>query len=498
MLRVPCGERSPSTGRRLAAEIGQRGGVAAARAGEDASAKSRIALKGEQGMQGRKRYVQVGLGGRAHMYTEAVVEAYAECCQMVGFCDNNEGRARLAAEWAAGRRVEVPIYAAEDFDRMMEEQRPDCVIVTTRDCWHDYYICRALELGCDVVTEKPMTTDEHKCQRIIDMKQKTGRKCTVTFNYRYAPPATQVKDLLMSGVIGDVLSVEFHWLLDTSHGADYFRRWHRNKENSGGLMVHKATHHFDLVNWWLSAVPESVFAMGHRTFYTPKTADRYGLSNRSERCLDCPDAGACPFYLDLRAHEHMRQLYLDNERYDGYFRDRCVFSEAIDIEDTMNVVVSYDSGAKMAYSLNAFSPWEGYLVCFNGTKGRLERKEVESTYVSGDGKTPHEVVRDRSAIHVFPHFQEAYAAEVWTGAGGHGGGDPLLLDDIFNPNPKPDRYRRSADERSGAYSILTGVAANRSMERGEKVRIADLVQHIGYPEYPAMPSPEEPIRRGDS
>ena len=60
----------------------------------------------------------------------------------------------------------------------------------------------------------------------------------------------------MSGVIGDVLSVDFHWMLDTHHGADYFRRWHRNKQNSGGLMVHKATHHFDLVNWWLSSVPE--------------------------------------------------------------------------------------------------------------------------------------------------------------------------------------------------------------------------------------------------
>ena len=52
----------------------------------------------------------------------------------------------------------------------------------------------------------------------------------------------------MSGVIGNVVSVDFHWLLDTRHGADYFRRWHRNKRNSGGLLVHKATHHFDLVN----------------------------------------------------------------------------------------------------------------------------------------------------------------------------------------------------------------------------------------------------------
>ncbi len=444
-------------------------------------------------MSTRKRYLQVGLGGRSHMYTEAVVGTYADHAEMVGFCDTNEGRARMAAEWAKGKGVEVPVYAADDFEQTVEERKPDCVIVTTKDCWHDHYICRAMEMGCDVVTEKPMTTDERKCQRIIDTQRRTGRKCTVTFNYRYAPPATQVKDVLMSGAIGDVLSVEFHWLLDTSHGADYFRRWHRNKENSGGLMVHKATHHFDLVNWWLSAAPESVFAIGHRMFYTPRTADRYGLKSRAERCLDCPESASCPFYLDLRAHEHMRRLYLDQERHDGYFRDRCVFSDEIDIEDTMNVVVSYDTGAKMAYSLNAFSPWEGFLVCFNGTKGRLERKEVESSYVSGDGKTPHQVAHDQSCLRVYPHFKEPYSVEEWTGEGGHGGGDPLLLDDIFSPNPKPDRYLRAADQRAGACSILTGVAANRSMESGSQVRIADLVQNIGYPDYPPMPSPEAPM-----
>jgi predicted dehydrogenase len=353
-----------------------------------------------------------------------------------------------------------------------------------------------MELGCDAITEKPMTTEAEKCQRIIDTQRKTGQKCTVTFNYRYAPPATQVKDLLMSGAIGEVLSVDFHWLLDTSHGADYFRRWHRNKENSGGLMVHKATHHFDLVNWWLSAVPESVFAMGQRKFYTPHTAERYGLVNRGERCLDCPESQQCRFYLDMSAHKDMKQLYLDNEQYDGYFRDRCVFSDLIDIEDTMNVLVSYDTGAKLAYSLNAFSPWEGFVVSFSGSKGRLERKEVHSTYVSGDGKTPHEVAQEQSYLRVYPHFAQPYSLEEWTGEGGHGGGDPLLLDDIFSSEPKPDKYLRAADHRSGAYSILTGVAANHSMKSGRLVRIDELVQHIGAPDYPPMPSPAEPISLG--
>ena len=143
---------------------------------------------------------------------------------------------------------------------MIRETRPDYVIVTTVDATHDDYIVRALDLGCDVITEKPMTTTADKTQRILDAVKRSGRHVRVTFNYRYAPPRTQVKDLLMRGEIGDVLSVDFTWLLNTVHGADYFRRWHSNKARSGGLMIHKATHHFDLVNWWLGAQPERVHA----------------------------------------------------------------------------------------------------------------------------------------------------------------------------------------------------------------------------------------------
>jgi predicted dehydrogenase len=239
---------------------------------------------------GRKRYAIVGTGSRARMYQDAVNKAYTEHCEMVGYCDNNAGRLKLAQERNREQTgKDVPLYDAKDFDRMVREQKPDVVIVTSKDSTHDKYIVRAMELGCDVMTEKPMTTDEKKCQAILKAQQRTGRKCIVAFNYRYSPHRTQVKDLLMSGTIGDVLSVDFHWLLDTVHGADYFRRWHANKANSGGLMVHKATHHFDLVNWWLSANPVTVQANGKRDFYTPQMAKRLGLQSHHERCHTCPE-----------------------------------------------------------------------------------------------------------------------------------------------------------------------------------------------------------------
>ncbi len=446
----------------------------------------------------KRRFAQVGMGHRGYLYTLGLIERYADTCELVGVCDTNLGRVEtaLAAIQQAGGRVGadgVLGYAAQDFDTMLAERRPDCVIVTSMDRTHDQYICRAMELGCDVITEKPMTIDADRCQRILDTQRRTGRTCTVTFNYRYSPPRMQVKDLLMSGVIGDIKSVDFTWLLDTKHGADYFRRWHRNKANSGGLLVHKATHHFDLVNWWLSSVPQTVSAVGQRVFYTPQQADRFGLTQRGERCLDCPEHHRCGFALDLSSKPEWRALYLQNERLDGYYRDRCVFSPTIDIEDDLHLTVRYASGALMSYTLNAFSPWEGYVITFNGTRGRLEHKVEEASYTSGDGTAPGALRPEGAWTRVYPHFAPAYEVPVWTGEGGHGGGDPVMLDDIFRPPAVEDPLRRKADHRAGAWSILTGIAANRSLATGRPVQVDDLVQAVPWPDYPPMPTPDEPM-----
>jgi predicted dehydrogenase len=443
----------------------------------------------------RNRYVLVGTGSRASMYQDAVNKTYAAHCEMVGYCDNNAGRLKLAQERAREHTgKDIPLYDAKDFDRMIREQKPDVVIVTTKDSTHDKYIIRAMELGCDVMTEKPMTTDEKKCQAILKMQQRTGRRCIVAFNYRYSPHRTQVKDLLMNGAIGEVLSVDFHWLLDTVHGADYFRRWHANKANSGGLMVHKATHHFDLVNWWLSAAPVAVQANGKREFYTPQMAKRLGLQSHHERCHTCPEKDKCTFFLDLAGNPNFRKMYFEQEQFDGYFRDRCVFRPDIDIEDTMNVSVKYDTGATLSYSLNAFNGWEGYHIAFNGTKGRLEHGIQEKVTVFGDGSTPGAVKPGGTYIRIFPLRSPAYEVTLWPeGEGGHGGGDKVMLDDLFHPEKSADKYRRAADQRGGAFSILTGIAANHSIRTGKTIEIADLVRNIGLPEYPPMPNHHDPV-----
>jgi len=442
----------------------------------------------------RHRYAVVGTGSRARMYLDAIERRFNRWNRVVALCDNNPGRLAYAQSLFEAHGLPAPpAYRPDAFDRMLRDNGVQTVIVASVDRTHDDYIVRAMDLGCDVITEKPMTTDAPRCRRILEAQRRSGRQCTVTFNYRYAPARTQVKELLMDGVIGDVLSGEFKWLLNTIHGADYFRRWHSRKANSGGLLVHKATHHFDLCHWWLSAVPLSVRASGRRGFYTPETARRMGLRSHHQRCHGCPEADRCGFFLDLSADPTLKSLYLDAEAFDGYHRDLCVWRPDIDIEDTMHALVTYENGVLLSYSLDAFNAWEGYNIAFNGTAGRLEHTMEEQVYVSGASTLQGALKEGGARTRIIPLRGPPREVDVPPAGADHAGADPVMLADLFDPELPPDRFLRKADQRSGAWSILTGIAGNESIRSGLPVRIADLVPDLEYPDYPQMPNPAPPL-----
>jgi predicted dehydrogenase len=431
-------------------------------------------------------YAIVGLGHRATLYLDALTGPHAEDGRLVGLCDLNLGRAERAARVAKGRGFDVPVFSADGFDRMIAQQRPDRVIVTVPDNIHACYIERALELGCDVITEKPLTMDAASCGRILAARRRTGRSVIVGFNYRYSPVRTLVKQALMSGIIGHVQSATFEWQLDTHHGADYFRRWHRTKANSGGLLVHKATHHFDVLNWWLGAVPRRVTALGRRVFYRPEIGDALGFADRGVRCTGCPAFARCGFRLDVAASAHLTGLYAENEHHDGYLRDLCVFSPDIDIEDQMQALIEYDGGVVVNYTLTAYNPCEGHRVVFNGTRGRLELLNIERGHVQPDGRLVEPPVGEINRIRVQPHFGRTYELAMPEALGAHGGGDVVMLRRLLGP-PGNDEYGHTADDRAGAWSALVGIAANESLRSGAAVVLQDLLGDVEVPDRVGAP-----------
>jgi predicted dehydrogenase len=404
----------------------------------------------------KRRYAIVGTGVRGiGMWGRPLLQRYSDSIEFVGLCDINPKRAELAK---AALGVSCPTFS--DFDKMCEAVKPELLTVTTVDAFHADYIVKALDRGIDVITEKPMVIDEAQCQKVLDAEARNKRKIIVAFNYRFAPKHTKIKEIIQSGEIGAVTGVDFHWYLDTSHGADYFRRWHRLKDKGGSLWVHKATHHFDLVNWWLDADPVEVQAYGELSHYGKKGPFRH------TNCRPCPHKSQCKFYWDITKGRGM-QLYTEAESVDGYLRDGCVFKEDIDIWDSMSATIRYSNNALMSYSLNTFMPIEGYHLAFNGTKGRLEVRDYE--------RQPWQVA-DESEMYLIRNFSgKREKVTIQNADGGHGGGDNRLHDLIFKKIEAP-KHLQLPDSRAGAMSCLTGIAARKSVEEKKAIKIAPLIK----------------------
>lgn len=433
-----------------------------------------------------QRYGLIGSGHRAQMYTDAIGGAHSDVATLVAIADSNPGRAayhrdRMVTEYGYAPDA-IAVYGPADVETMITEQQLDRVIVTSPDYTHAEMIVRCLRAGVDVVVEKPLTINADSANAIVTAVKETGHQVVVTFNYRYSPRNSALKEIIQSGQIGTPLSMTFEWVLDTAHGADYFRRWHREKANSGGLLIHKSSHHFDLINWWLADVPQRVYASGGVKFYGSENADARGLAPRPARGTHDGEHG--PFELDLRDDARLKALYLDNEGHDGYIRDQDVFGPGVTTEDNLAVIVDYEGGPTLSYALNAHSPWEGYRVAVNGTLGRAELEVIERARISvdADGK----VVVDPSAmadqvgardkgerLTVQKHFEAAVEVEIPEGTGGHGGGDALLLSDVFN-GPGEDPLGRPSDYIDGLRAITVGICGNESLATGRAVSPADL------------------------
>lgn len=407
----------------------------------------------------KRRIAMVGTGHRGSgMWGKDVLEKYGNLVEFVGLCDINVGRAETAK-----RMIGATCPTFTNFEEMIRATKPDTIIVTTIDGTHHTFIARALELGCDVITEKPMTIDEDKLKVILDAQKNSKNKIIVAHNYRYSPTRGMIKELLMQERIGKLTSVDFHWYLDVNHGADYFRRWHRLRECSGSLLNHKASHHFDLLNWWINSEPASVHAFGALEFYGKNHEFRH------TNCRPCPFKEKCQFFWDMTKDKRLMDLYAANEHYDGYLRDGCVWKEDINIFDKMAVQIQYANKVQVSYSLTTYSPYEGYRIAFNGTKGRLDFWMHEKQPWPMD---------DFDELQITDNFGKTEYIKLPRIQSGHFGGDDLMRDKIFKTPEAPDPLRQAASIREGAMAVLIGIAARKSIDTKKIISIAELSELV--------------------
>jgi predicted dehydrogenase len=428
----------------------------------------------------KKKVALVGTGSRGNsFFGKFLKENYGDIVEFVGLCDINKGRVAYAKKFIG---VSCNVYT--NFDEMLEKETIDLLIVTTVDATHHEFIIKGLHKNLDVITEKPMTTDEHKCQSIIDAQRKSKGNLIMAFNYRYGKLFTKLKEMIDSKEIGDLISIDLNWYLNTFHGADYFRRWHGQRDKSGTLLLHKSAHHFDLLNWFIGSDPIEVYANG--------ALEKYGKNSefRGKNCRNCEHTNSCEFYWDMTKNGDYMNLYAANEKYDGYLRDNCLFREEIDIFDKMSVLIKYANNVEVTYSLTTYSPFEGFRFAFNGKEGRIETQEGIPWRESNpeDQAKIHEKEMDNSShtkMEVKYHeivsqrnFEDYKRIEFPYVRSGHWGGDKLMFEEIFRgKNAKPE-LNHAANVRDGSLAVLVGIAARKSIDEGRSIKIVELTDLV--------------------
>ena len=400
-----------------------------------------------------KKYVIVGCGARGYsMFVERIVDRYSDTAVITGVYDTNAVRSE---NYRARIGEGCTVYG--DFDTMVRSERPDAVIVATVDSVHHEYIVRALDMGCDVISEKPLTNTYLRCKEIRDAEARSGHRVTVTFNCRFMPFFARLKELMLENKVGRVLAINYEYCLSRWHGGDYMKRWHRLMENSEGLLLHKSTHHFDIINWLLMDEPEMVTALANRVYYNDRS------KCLGERCKDCQAREDCESALS-QWDRLDKAFYFDAEHLDGYIRDRCAFAEGHDIYDNMSVSVMYSKGAILTYTLNLFSEHEGYRMVITGEKGVI----IANHWDFGEGETDLTFLGKNGSVEKLPFVY---------GEGTHGGGDERLISMIFGKEDK-DPLGQQADSYAGMVSAMIGICANMSIKEKRTVEMKEYLDSL--------------------
>ena len=416
---------------------------------------------------GKTRYAVAGAGSRGlGMFARPLVEDFSEQAELVALLDSNPRRLEYARQ-----SLGLELLTFTDFDEMLTRAEPDAVIVATKDSTHAEFMVKSLQAGRRAICEKPLCVSAEQCRDIWSAAQESPAQGIVTHNMRYGPLASEMKRRVMEGQVGTLLRMHFEEHLDRVHGADYFRRWHRRKENSGGLLIHKASHHFDFLNWVAEALPVEAYAQGALRVY-----GRNGPF-RSQRCHGCPHAERCDYYVDYYGNERMRRMYFEEaEAADGYHRDGCVFAEEVDIEDEVAAVIRYQNGVLCSYTLCAHAPYEGHNIQLEGPLGRLEYVSVSDTgWLPGTKKFSQSPKPTGQSLWFYSPDGRSEKIEVPPVEGGHGGSDSLLRQDLFG-EPRPDPLRRQAPLWEGLQAVLVGAACNESIATGKPVDVQGLLK----------------------
>ena len=421
----------------------------------------------------------LGCGSRGHYTYGKCMYDFKDKFQIVSVCDINPAQIELAQK-AWGIPTENCFLDAEEF---LKEKRSDALVIATQDRDHVKMCIKALELGYDILLEKPISPVEDELYELLEANKKYNRKVIVCHVLRYAPAFLKMKELLDAGTIGKIVCID--WLEQVAywHQAHSFVRgnWRNDKETSP-MIMQKCCHDLDLLQYYADSKCKTVYSVGELSFFKKENQPE----GAADRCADCKYINDCVYsaerlYVAKRrkdfdwvedkpdVNEDVRQQgwpfnVVDLSRpiteesirkaYQNSQYGRCVFACDNNVVDNQTVVMQFENGIKAHLTMTAFTALPGRKITFHGTLGEVEMDE-ENDYirVSRYGKGTEflsikEVLKDA--------INEDF---------GHGGGDLMLVKDFYKALAGDEKLGTTLDR--SIESHLMALAAEKSRITGQ-------------------------------
>ena len=336
----------------------------------------------------------------------------------------------------------------------------DAVIITMPDHLHYEPCMKAMEMGYDVLLEKPMAQTAQQCRDILAMTRKTGRIVAVCHVLRYSPYFIKMKQLIESGAIGELISMQHFEPIEHIHMSHSFVRgnWHDSVATTP-IILAKSCHDLDIMRWMIGKNSKSIVAMGGLKWFRKENAP----VGSTARCMDgCKVEGECPYSAMKIYHRNRSWIYVfdlpeeKDKQGDAileYLRTtnygRCVYHMENDQPDHYVTSIQFDNDITANFSMEAFTSYGGRRTRVMGSMGDMVGDMDELTITDFRTDVSTKLVPKSEDVENYKNS-------------GHGGGDWFLMRDfvmaVANQNPK---FLTSTIDQS-IESHLMGFAAEES------------------------------------
>ena len=407
--------------------------------------------------------VVIGAGNRGRMYA-SYAKTYNDNIKVVGVSDIIESRCnRIADQHGVPQENRFGHYR-EVFER---PKMADAVIIATPDDRHYEPCIKALELGYDVLLEKPVAPTEKECSEILKLSEKTGRIVAISHVLRYSPYFIALKAVVDRGDIGEIVSVQHQEPIEFAHMAhSYVRGNWRCEKDTTPIILAKSCHDLDIIRWIVGKPCKSISAYGSLHLFKKENMPE----GAPARCTDgCPHQGTCPFSaidIYVRDKRHLGVFDLKDRKDENEIMEklrtnwygRCVYQCDNDQPDHYVANMEFEGGITSSFTMDAFTPHGGRRTRIMGTKGYIEGNA--KTFTLWDFKTRTSKTW-RKDVADFDEYKES----------GHGGGDFGLVRDFVEAVAAQDPTKLSSSIRDSIESHIMGFAAEKSRKSNKKVDV---------------------------